>query len=161
MADETSTPRPEIEAHLKAQHAPPNLRVLLVDDHDDLLLMMNLMFKRKRGYTVETAQSGHQAMQKASDFSPHIVISDITMPGMNGIELMENLRKLEDKKLSPFKAIALSGYEADYDTRVLDCGYDAHLTKPVDFEVLVQTIDLMALGMKDQELQKVLHKQSD
>ena len=46
--------------------AESGLRILLVDDHDDLLLMMGLMLKRRRGYEVETANSGHQAIELAS-----------------------------------------------------------------------------------------------
>lgn len=125
-----------------------NLRVLLVDDQDDLLLMLDLMFKRKRDYAVETANSGQLAMQKAPTFAPHIVVSDITMPGMDGCELMENLRRLEGETLSPFKSIALSGHDV-HDESVLTCGYDAQLTKPVDFEVLIGKIDELARDVKD------------
>ena len=124
-----------------------NLRVLLVDDQDDLLLMLNLMFQRKRDYAVETANSGEQAMQKAPDFAPHIVVSDITMPGMDGCELMENLRRLEGETLSPFKSIALSGIDSQDDS-VLTSGYDAQLTKPVDFDVLIGKIDELARDVK-------------
>jgi CheY-like chemotaxis protein len=149
MFDDTNIPRSETPAQ---KSVPPSVRVLLVDDQDDLLTVMHLMLQRKSGYTVETAQSGRQAIEKAPNFSPHVVVSDLTMPGMDGVELMENLRKLEGGKLSPFKAIALSGYDSLQDDRVLGCGYDAHLTKPVDFEVLIQTIDRMALDMGARDL---------
>ena len=128
--------------------APQNLRILLVDDQNDLLEVFNLMLQRRFGYAVETAQSGQQAMEKAIDFSPHLVISDIGMPDMDGIELMENLRRLEGNQLSPFKAIALSGYDLNEDDRVFSCGYDAHFTKPVDFENLFIMLEQMALEMK-------------
>src|SRR6476620_10429200 len=100
------------------------LRVLLVDDQDDLLQVMHILLQRRRGYQVETAQSGHQAMQKAPDFAPHVVVSDITMPGMDGCELMQNLRRLEGEEISPFRAIALSGYDTLNDSRFTQCGYD-------------------------------------
>ena len=140
-SDDTST------AKLKTSSG--NLRVLLVDDQDDLLLMLNMMFRRRQDYSVETANSGAQAMEKASDFAPHVVVSDIGMPDMDGCELMENLRNLEGEKLSPFKAIALSGYDVGHDVRVMSSGYDAQLTKPVDFEVLLGTIDQLAGDVKD------------
>jgi CheY-like chemotaxis protein len=138
-----STPDPAMSS------ANPNLRVLLVDDQDDLLMMMNLMFRRRGAYAVETANSGAQAMQKASDFAPHVVVSDIGMPDMDGCELMERLRRLEGEQLSPFKSIALSGYDAGHDTRIRTAGYDAQLTKPVDFDVLFGTIDQLAGDMQD------------
>lgn len=134
------------------QASPQGLRVLLVDDQDDLLAMMNLMLQRRRGFTIETARSGQQAIEKAPIFSPHVVISDIVMPGMDGYELMQNLRRLEGEHISPFKAIALTGYDSDHDRRVLTSGYDVHLTKPVDFDALLHTIDTIALDMQDKSL---------
>ena len=113
------------------------LRILLVDDHDDLLLMMGMMLKRKRGYAVETASSGDQALTVASHFCPHLVISDITMPGMNGFQLMNEMKA---KDLAPFKSIALSGHDFPHQDR-LDSGYDVHLTKPVDFDELFLAIE--------------------
>lgn len=118
---------------------PPEtgLRILLVDDHDDLLLMMRMMLHRKRGYAVETASSGHQAIAMASEFCPHLVISDITMPGMNGFQMMDEMKA---KDMAPFKSIALSGHEVPHEDR-RDSGYDLHLTKPVDFDELFLAIE--------------------
>ncbi len=113
------------------------LRILLVDDHDDLLLMMRMMLKRKRGYAVETANSGDQAIAMASNFCPHVVISDITMPGMNGFQMMNAMKA---KDIAPFKAIALSGHDLPHQDQV-DSGYDMHLTKPVDFDELFLAIE--------------------
>jgi CheY-like chemotaxis protein len=136
MKDETST--------TGESTSRPSLRVLLVDDQDDLLQVMHLLLQRKGGYLVETALSGPQAMEKAPEFAPHIVVSDITMPGMDGCELMQKLRRMEGETLSRFKSIALSGYDVRNNEQLLDCGYDAHLTKPVDFDVLLHTITELA-----------------
>ena len=119
------------------QPTTSDLRVLLVDDHDDLLLMLGIMLKRKRGYAVETANSGHQAIALARDFSPHIVISDLTMPGMNGFQMIDEMKLKEN---APFKSIALSGYEVPPSQRS-DSAYDVHLTKPVDFDELFRVLD--------------------
>lgn len=127
--------------------SPADLRVLLVEDQDDLLMMMNLMLKKRSEFTIEIASSGAQAMEKAHHFAPHVVISDIGMPEMDGCELMENLRRLEGEKISPFKAIALSGYDIAQEDRVLASGYDAHLTKPVDFDQLLGLISKMGLDV--------------
>lgn len=111
--------------------------MLLVDDHDDLRAMLCLLLERKRGYAVETAASGKQALDMVEQFSPHLVISDITMPGMDGFAMLDEMKT---RDLSPFKAIALSGSEAEYHKRP-DSAYDAHLVKPVDFATLFATID--------------------
>ena len=113
------------------------LRILLVDDHEDLLLMMGMMLKRKRGYAVKTANSGHQALAVASEFCPHLVISDITMPGMNRLEMMDEMKA---RDIAPFKSIALSGHELPHEDQS-NSGYDLHLIKPVNFEELLAAID--------------------
>ncbi len=118
------------------------LRVLLVDDHEDMLSMMRMMMER-RSYHVATALSGEQALQLAQGFEPHVVVSDIGMPGMDGYEMMLALRSMN--ALAPFKSIALSGYDAhDEEPRARAAGYDAQLTKPVNFDSLFQTIDAFA-----------------
>lgn len=122
---------------LSSTPSPTALRVLLVDDHDDLRAMLGLLLERKRGYAVETAASGKQALDVIEQFSPHLIISDIAMPGMDGYAMLDEMRT---RDLAPFKAIALSGSEADYHKRP-DSAYDAHLIKPVDFETLFSTID--------------------
>ncbi len=121
---------------------PSSLRVLIVDDHPDLLTMLDLMMQRRK-YAVKTARSGDQAMQMAPDFCPHVVISDIGMPGMDGYQLMQNLRAADG--LAPFKSIALSGYDVQAeDSRARDAGYDAHMTKPIEFEQLFEMIENLA-----------------
>ena len=119
-----------------------SLRVLVVDDHADLLSMLDLMMQRRK-YAVKTAQSGVEALEVARDFAPHVVVSDIGMPGMDGYQLMVNLRATP--ALAPFKSIALSGYDMQSeDTRARDAGYDAHLTKPIEFEQLFDMIEELA-----------------
>lgn len=124
---------------------PNSLRVLIVDDHADLLIMLDMMMQRRQ-YAVKTARSGDQALQLVPEFCPHVVISDIGMPGMDGYQLMQTLRANID--LAPFKSIALSGYDAQTEqSRALDAGYDAHLTKPIEFEQLFDMIEELARAM--------------
>jgi len=120
-----------------ALSADCELRVLLVDDHDDMLDMMHL-FMTRHSYSVATANSGHKALEVVESFAPHIVVSDIGMPEMNGYEMMSRLRAMT--QLSPFKAIALTGYDADDNQELSAAGFDAHLTKPIDFDLLFSMI---------------------
>lgn len=121
-----------------------DVRVLVVDDQDDMLSMMRLLLAR-RSYAVETARNGQEAIQQAQAFKPQIVLSDIAMPDMSGYALIAQLRALESDGLAPFKAIALSGYGMDEDReRSQQAGFDAHLTKPIDFDELFRQIEAMA-----------------
>ena len=118
------------------------LRVLLVDDHVDMLTMLDLLMQR-RSYEVKTATSGFEALELAAQFSPHVVVSDIGMPGMDGFELMEQLRSTA--ALPPFKSIALTGYDLIGEPdRALQSGYDAQLTKPIEFDRLFEIIETLA-----------------
>lgn len=118
------------------------VRVLVVDDQADMLAMMRLLLSR-RSYAVETANNGSEALQRARDFKPQIVVSDIAMPDMSGYALMTQLRQLQEcDGLMPFKAIALSGYGMDEDReRAHQAGFDVHLTKPIDFDRLYRTME--------------------
>lgn len=119
----------------------PSLRVLIVDDHPDLLSMLDLMMQRRK-YSVQTATSGPEALEMATKFSPHVVVSDIGMPGMDGYQLMQELRASD---LGPFKSIALTGYDLSSDaSRAKEAGYDAHLAKPIEFSQLFEIIENLA-----------------
>jgi CheY-like chemotaxis protein len=120
----------------------PQVRVLLVDDQEDILRVMQLILARCGNYCVETAASGNLALQKAETFAPDIVISDISMPEMDGCELITQLR--EKSCIRSFKSIALSGYGGDQEKATLAAGYDVHLVKPVDYDNLTSIIDQLA-----------------
>jgi len=120
-----------------------------VDDQADLRLMMQVALRR-HAYQVEAVGKAREALQIAPDFKPHIVVSDIGMPGMNGCEMMRELRS--DARLKPFKAVALTGYSGDDDqTNALASGFDHCLVKPIDMAFLLSTLEKLALDLKQSE----------
>lgn len=129
---------------------PESLRVLFVDDQADMRLMMQVMMQR-RSYRVETAGKAREALQIAPNFKPHIVISDIGMPGMNGLEMMRELR--DDERLAPFKAVALTGYDTLEDIdRAREAGFDKCFTKPIDPDYLFSQIEKLAGTLSETEM---------
>ena len=123
------------------------VRVLLVDDQADVLRVMQLILARCGNYCVETAASGNLALAKAETFAPDVVISDISMPEMDGCEMLIQLR--EKSCINSFKSIALSGYGGDQEKAALNAGYDVHLMKPVDYDTLTNVIDQLAQEKAD------------
>jgi two-component system CheB/CheR fusion protein len=104
--------------------------VLVVDDVADVTEMIALFLKHA-GYTVTTANSAKSALDLAVSQTFDLIISDIGMPEMNGYELAESLRTLNDYQATPL--IAVTGYtEYDDRGRSLRAGFDAHLTKPIN-----------------------------
>ncbi|HYN84844.1 MAG TPA: response regulator [Pyrinomonadaceae bacterium] len=117
-------------------------RALVVDDAPDVTEMIAMLL-RYAGYDVVTTFSAPDALDAARDESFDVVVSDIGMPGMNGYELAEHLRRLPSYAAVPL--IAVTGF-AMYDDRerALDSGFNAFLTKPInpmDLIDLVKSLD--------------------
>ncbi len=123
-----------------AEDAPTRvgLRVLIVEDSGETLELLRMMFARK-GFEVMAAASGAQALALAGEQKPGLIISDISMPGMDGYTLLAELRRLPGFEGIP--AIALTGHAMDEDReRALAAGFSVHVAKPVDPDRLFQIV---------------------
>ncbi len=126
---------PHAEQEEIAADAP---RVLVVDDSTETVKLLQMLFNR-RGFPVMTAESAAEALEQAASCRPGVIISDISMPEVDGYELLARLRQLPGMDGVP--AIALSGYAMDEDrVRALAAGFNVHLAKPVDPEELVRVV---------------------
>lgn len=125
------------------RHSLEGLDVLIVEDSPDTLTLLSTIFRRE-GASVTTAASASEALTRAVDKRPHIIVSDIGMPEVDGYQLLEQLRILPG--LGKVPAIAISGYASEEDReRALAAGYIALVPKPIDVEALFTLIhDLKA-----------------
>jgi CheY-like chemotaxis protein len=125
----------------------PTRRILLVDDNRDAADSLALLL-RLAGHQVSIAYDGHTALALARLQSPEIVICDISMPGMCGLELARRLRR--DAGLEDALLVALSGYAQEEDRRrSQEAGFNAHLCKPVRMDSLKDVLaskDFVAAG---------------
>jgi PAS domain S-box-containing protein len=112
--------------------------ILVVDDSSETTEMLGKLLELE-GAFVETARSGAEALEIAGRKNFDLVISDISMPEMDGYQLLRNLRKLPEMAHVP--AVALTGYgrTADID-RARAEGFAEHLTKPLDLDRLLQIV---------------------
>ncbi len=117
------------------------MAVLVVDDSEDTTEMVrNLLLIS--GAVVEVATNGFEALRVASEKQFDVVLSDISMPGMDGFELLGKLRELPGKADLP--AIALTGFGRPEDVqRASANGFYAHLTKPFDLQMLATLLQEM------------------
>jgi len=125
-------------------------RILVIEDNPDVaeniaeILTVN-------GYVVSVVNNGDKGQQSLFNYKPDLIISDISMPGMNGLELLDLLRKDPNYRKLPF--IFLSGKTSDQDVRKgLDAGANVYLTKPCDADKLVLfgfSINRLASKVKD------------
>jgi PAS domain S-box-containing protein len=115
---------------------PAPLRILVVDDHVDTSKVMARLLSRN-GYHVRTAGTLRAAVEAVVAGPVDLVISDVGLPDGSGHDLMRRLRE----SYGGVRGIALSGYGSDEDVRKShDAGFDTHLTKPTDFDRLLDTI---------------------
>jgi CheY-like chemotaxis protein len=121
-----------------------SLLILVVDDEPDVEVLFRQQFRRDlraERFTMEFAQSGPAALQRISDaegVSLIIILSDINMPGMNGLELLPKAKTLRPD----VPVIMITAYgDAETKRRVLENGAEALLTKPIDFIVLRTEIE--------------------
>lgn len=105
--------------------------VLVVDDSVDNLTMISLDLQQN-GYRVATATNGEEAVKIAAMINPDLILMDLAMPGVDGLESTHQIRQSEDLKDIP--VIALTAFSTDGFRRAAhQTGFDGYLTKPVDF----------------------------
>ena len=113
-------------------------RVLIVDDEADIreFLSYNLT---KNGFKVEVAEDGIEGLKRATSFSPHIIILDIMMPGMSGIELCKEIRARPE-----FNGVLIAMLTARQEDQIqiesLNVGADDYITKPLKPSVFLSRI---------------------
>jgi DNA-binding NarL/FixJ family response regulator len=114
-------------------------RLLVVDDDPGLLLAVSETL-RAEGYSVKTARRGAEAMQRVAESLPDLIISDIRMPGMDGYQLVKNLRSNPRTRLVPIVFLTAKDEVAD---RIAGfrTGVDAYLTKPFEPEELAAIVE--------------------
>lgn len=114
------------------------LRILLVEDHLDTAQLLRRLLENE-GHQVRVATNICDALQLSAEGPMDLIISDLGLPDGTGYDLMNSVRP---KLPVAVPAIALSGYGADADIqRSHECGFVEHITKPVDFNRLLETID--------------------
>jgi PAS domain S-box-containing protein len=114
------------------------MRILVVDDSVDSVEMLRRLFEMD-GAIVNTARSGPEALQIARSEQFDVILSDISMPGMDGFELLRLLRDIPSARDTPVLAITGFGRAEDV-ARANAEGFFTHVTKPIDLAQLVATL---------------------
>lgn len=126
-----------------------NIKILLVDDEQDILEIIgyNLL---QEGYQIITAQNGKEAILKAKKELPHLIIMDVMMPEMDGIEACENIRKIPE--LSQTIIAFLTARSEDYSQVAgFDAGADDYIAKPIKPKLLVSKVKSLLRRLKEDE----------
>ena len=116
-------------------------KILIADDEPDILEIIQFNLQAE-GYEVVTAKNGDEAIEKAKKFLPDLIMLDIMMPGKNGIEVCNLLRKLPAFKET---LIIFLTAMSDENTEIkgLESGADDYLTKPISPKVLLSKVNAL------------------
>ncbi|MBS3806862.1 MAG: response regulator transcription factor [Bacteroidales bacterium] len=138
-------------------------RILLVDDEPDVLEFIGYNLK-KSGYQVYTTQNGRDAIEKAKEVNPHLILLDVMMPEMDGIETCEEIRKNEQLHNTIIAFLTARG--EDYSQIAgFEAGGDDYITKPIKPRVLSSRIKALLKRykekVKDQGEDETIIKKAD
>ncbi|WP_457420535.1 response regulator [Roseateles sp. P5_E7] len=127
-------PQPGAADAEPGRHQP---HVLLVEDNH-INQVVALEFLALMGVEARLAKNGIEALAACEQAAPDLVLMDIQMPGMDGLECARRIRALQrEAKLPNFPILALTAHALDADVAAsMDAGMDEHLTKPLDFVAL-------------------------
>jgi CheY-like chemotaxis protein len=127
-----------MEAQLAKDYAQPQQSILLVEDFDDTRLMMKLWLMKK-GYQVIEAEDGEEAIVLAEQKHPDLIIMDLMLPGVNGLDATRRIREYQSLQETPI--VAVSAYGADqFRDKAIDAGCDEYVSTPFDPDVLGELI---------------------
>ncbi|MEN9488748.1 MAG: hypothetical protein RL494_1013 [Bacteroidota bacterium] len=127
------------------------IRILLVDDEADILEIVGYNLSQE-GFQIFTAENGKDAIAKAKKHLPHLIIMDVMMPEMDGMEACEIIRKTPE--LSQTIITFLTARSEDYSMLAgFDVGADDYITKPIKPKLLVSKVKSLLRRLKTDETQ--------
>lgn len=132
------------------------IKILLVDDEPDILEIVSYNLTSE-GYQVMTAKNGLEAVKKAKKEHPQLIILDVMMPEMDGIEACEHIRKIPELKETIITFLTARG--EDYSQVAgFDAGADDYITKPIKPKVLVSKVKALLRRIKEDEVNNAIMK---
>ena len=124
-------------------------KILLVDDEKDVLEFLSYNIKRE-GYKVFTASNGKDAIESAKKIQPHLIILDVMMPGIDGIETCNEIKELPEMQNTIIVFLTARG--EDYSQIAgFEAGADDYITKPIKPKVLISRIKALLRRYKESD----------
>ena len=128
-------------------------KILVVDDEQEIRILLD-HFLKDQGYEVVLASDGNQALKLAAEENPQVIILDIKMPGLDGLEVCKLLKDKEQTRLIPI--IVITGFE-DNKIEALNRGADDFVNKPFDMaEIAVRVKSALRIRHLTDELERAV-----
>ena len=134
---------------LKSPMKKKDIKILLVDDEPDILEILSYNLSAE-GYQVFTANNGLEGVSKAKKKQPHLIVLDVMMPEMDGIEACETIRSTKGLENTIITFLTARG--EDYSQVAgFDAGADDYITKPIKPKVLISKVKALLRRLKEEE----------
>ena len=115
--------------------------ILICDDDKDIVSALDI-YLTSEGYQTIKASNGREAIRAAETHEVHLILMDIMMPVMNGLDATRTIRSMEREDCHTIPIVAMSANAFDDDLKKsVECGMNGHLSKPVEVDKLYQTLD--------------------
>ena len=124
-----------------------DFRILVVEDNERNMRLFRDVLQASGHRTLE-ATSGERAVELATEHGPDLVLMDIQLPGIDGVEALGRLRADERTRAVPVLALTAQAMEGDRE-RFLAAGFDGYLSKPVNIADLLDTVRRYGAGAED------------
>lgn len=124
-------------------------KILIVDDEDDILDLLQYNLERE-GFMTSLARDGVEALEQAEVEDPDLIILDIMMPRLSGLEVCQRLRQNARLRNTPILMLTALGTEDDH-VKGLDVGADIYLAKPISLPILLSQTKALLRGVQRHE----------
>lgn len=114
--------------------------ILLVDDSKTALMMSQMVLRSQRGFRFVTANDGQEAIAKAQEAKPDLILMDVMMPVMNGLEATKRIRAIDELRDIPIIMLTTRS-EMEYVEQGYECGCTDYCNKPLDAREILSKID--------------------
>jgi len=121
-------------------------QILVVEDNQKNMKLLRDVL-RATGYRTLEASTGDQALMMATEYGPALVLMDVRLPDMHGVEALNRLRMDERTASIPVLAVTAQAMKGD-SKRFKEAGFDGYLSKPVDIDELLRTVELHCRGRR-------------
>src|SRR5207247_229972 len=135
---------PEIKSSLEGESKIK--KVLIVDDEIEVVDLLKALIREKfPAWQIQSATNGFVAGRMIGEFYPDLVILDLMLPGVDGFGVCKQIRL--DPLLNGIRILAITGYDSpEMRTKIMECGADDYLAKPMDNHVLIETLKKLMEG---------------
>lgn len=123
------------ESNHSSQHS-----ILYIEDNPANLKLVSQIIKKRKDFTLLSTHSAEHGLELAFNSKPNLILLDINLPGMNGYEILQKLRKNTQTESIPIIAVTANAMPDDI-KRGKTAGFDDYLTKPIEVTVLLRTLD--------------------